>query len=166
MSHWWGKALEQASELNDYDSARTRSDICLVSSTLHLHSTEPLFKRLVSISGTTLLMKPLPPFVAEFAYASVLESLGIKDLSPADRIKALIIMQFDLLYSKVSPAVPLMPVVDNDLIPGTVDFSQISTTGSDALLPGKTWCQDLLIGDCKFDVSRSSDQSVWTRLTV
>ena len=106
------------------------------------------------MSGTSLLLKPLPTFVADYSYVSVLESLGIENLSPADRIKALKGMEIDSFYSKVSPAVPLMPVIDNDIIPGTVDFSQISTKGSNTSLPGKTWCEDILIGDCKFDVSQ------------
>lgn len=100
-----------------------------------------------------MLMKPLPSFVGESTYLAVLRALGLEHLSPADRISAMLSLPIDDFYSKITPAFPLIPVIEDDLVPGTVSFDQISTSGSDVALPGKTWCESLLIGDCKFDVS-------------
>ncbi|KAL5317254.1 hypothetical protein ACEPPN_014349 [Leptodophora sp. 'Broadleaf-Isolate-01'] len=127
------------------------------SGSLLLHSTEPLFKRYVSMSGTSLTIKPLPLPVSEFAYSSVIETLGLKDVSGSERMKALLDIPVEKLLS-VSPNIPLMPVVDGDLIPSTVNFAQISSKDDDPALdmPGRKWCQDLLIGDCQFDGSIGS----------
>lgn len=46
-----------------------------VSATLHLQSTKQLFQQLVSLGGTSLLMKPLPLFVADISYSTVLQRL-------------------------------------------------------------------------------------------
>ncbi|KAH7336031.1 carboxylesterase-like protein [Rhexocercosporidium sp. MPI-PUGE-AT-0058] len=128
-----------------------------VSGSLLLHSTEPLFKRYVSMSGTSLMMKPLPPPVSEFAYSSVIEMFGLKDASGPERIKALLALPVEKLLS-VPPNIPLVPVIDGDLIRSIINFAQISSKDDDPALdmPGRKWCQDLLIGDCQFDGSIGS----------
>jgi len=125
-----------------------------VSGNLLLHSTEPLFKRYMSMSGTSLTMKPLPPPVSEFAYSSVIDMFGLKGLSGSERIKALLELPAEKLLS-VPPNIPLMPVIDGDLIRNTLDFAHVSSKedSSELDMPGRKWCKDLLIGDCQFDVS-------------
>ena len=83
----------------------------------------------------------------------MLQSLGLEDLAVADRLKAMLSIPVESFYEKVSPAVPLLPVIDDELIPGMLNFHQISTDGIKVVLPGTKWCESLLIGDCKFDVS-------------
>lgn len=106
------------------------------------------------MSGTSLLMKPLPELVAESTYLAVVKVLGLENLSPADRVTAMLSMPIDV-YSKIPGTFPLAPIIDDDLIPCIVSFDQISTRNNNAALPGKSWCESLLIGDCKFDVSRN-----------
>jgi len=128
-----------------------------VSGNLLLHSTEPLFKRYMSMSGTSLTMKPLPPPVSEFAYSSVIDMFGLKGLSGSERIKALLELPAEKLLS-VPPNIPLMPVIDGDLIRNTLDFAHVSSKedSSELDMPGRKWCKDLLIGDCQFDGSIGS----------
>ena len=100
--------------------------------------------------------KPLPAPVSEFAYASVVEGLGLEAHSEHDRVDALVKTSVETLLTKFPTfSLPLMPVVDGDLIPGPASFSQISleTDQPNFQIPGKKWCEELLIGDCQFDVS-------------
>ncbi|KAK0110047.1 hypothetical protein ONS95_002707 [Cadophora gregata] len=124
------------------------------SGNLLLHSVEPLFKRYMSMSGTSLMIKSLPPPVSEFAYSSVIDILGLRELSGPERIKALLELPVGKLLS-VPPTIPLLPVIDGDLIRNAVDFAHVSSKEDSPELdmPGRKWCQDLLIGDCQFDGS-------------
>jgi hypothetical protein len=56
----------------------------VVSTTLHHYNKKPQFARGFSFGGTGLLLKPLPPFVHEMTYQTVLENLGINSLSPKE----------------------------------------------------------------------------------
>jgi hypothetical protein len=100
--------------------------------------------------------KPLPPPVSEFAYASVVEGLGLGAYSEHDRVEALVKTSVETLLARFPTfSLPLMPVVDGDLIPGPASFPQISVKTDQPTfpIPGKKWCEELLIGDCQFDVS-------------
>lgn len=127
-----------------------KTDRSLVSTTLHLYNPEPQFARAISFGGTGLLLKPLPPFVHEMTYKTVLGNLGISELSPEDRVKALLTMPINDILSKVPPGLPLFPVIDGTTIPGAPTFTDISSKTSS--LPGKKWCEGLLIGDNELDV--------------
>jgi hypothetical protein len=108
------------------------------------------------MAGTSLIGKPLPPPVSEFAYASVIEALGLQTHSEHDRVDALLKVPVGKILALFPPfSLPLMPVVDGDLIPGPVSFPQISSKVDQPgfSLPGKKWCEELLIGNCQFDVS-------------
>ena len=125
-----------------------------VAGNLLLHSKEPLFKRYISMSGTTLMMQPLPPQVPEFVYSTILKSLDAEELSSNERIKKLLSLSDTEVATLAPPSLPLLPVVDHDLIPGNVNFAQISSKqGPPISIPGRHWCEELLIGDCQFDVS-------------
>jgi hypothetical protein len=130
------------------------ADFDLASGNLLLHSKEPLFKRYISMSGTSLMLQPLPPFLPEIVYSAVIKSLGAEELSNQDRIKMLLDLPNDKLAILVPPGLPLLPVVDNDLIPGNLNFAQVSSKETPSVsLPGRTWCEEVLVGDCQFDVS-------------
>ena len=158
---WWEKVLEEVCiALTILFDVGQFTDHVPVSCTLHLHSEEPLFKRLVSMSGTSLLIKPLPPFIADSGYTTVLKALNFDNLSAADRITALLNTPIEE-FLKLPPTAPMLPMIDDDVIPGMLSFNQISTKGSDPALPGKGWCESLMIGDCKFDVSPNSSLVVY-----
>jgi hypothetical protein len=123
-----------------------------------LHSAEPLFESFVSMSGSSLMLKALPLPVSEFAYESVVKTLGLEDLSSEDRVKTLLEIPLEDLLEKMPPSTPLMPVMDNDIILGAPTFQQISNKLDDPILPipGRHWCNNLVVGDCQFDVSSRS----------
>jgi len=105
------------------------------------------------MSGTTLMLQPLPPQVSEFVYATILKSLGAEGSSSEERVKKLLNLSDTELATLAPPSLPLLPVVDQELIPGNVNFAQISSKqGPFISMPGRHWCEELLIGDCQFDV--------------
>ncbi|KAL3426702.1 carboxylesterase [Phlyctema vagabunda] len=123
-----------------------------ISTTLHLYSKQPQFTRAISFGGTGLLMKPLPAFIHENTYTTVLEVLGIIATSAEDRVAALLATPAEDFLTKLPPGLPLHPYVDGDIIPVPVTFADISDP-STSVVPGKQWCRDLLIGDNELDAS-------------
>jgi hypothetical protein len=108
------------------------------------------------------MLQPLPPFLPEIVYSAVIKSLDAEDLSSEERIKKLLDLPNDKLAILVPPGLPLLPVVDNEIIPGNLNFDQVSSKETPSVsLPGRTWCEEVLVGDCQFDVSflRSSNTS-------
>ena len=122
----------------------------------HLQSSEKLFKRLISMSGTPLLMQPLPPPVTEHAYASTLSALGGDCLSADAQVKMLLEAPAAGLWSKVGPTIPLLPSIDNDLVRAGWSFDLLtqSTSVTEQTIPGREWCESLMIGECQFDVKQ------------
>jgi len=126
----------------------------LVSGNLLLHTKEPLFKRYISMSGTALMLQPLPLPVSELVYSNVIKSLGAEDLSSQERIKKLLDLPNEELVTLVPPNLPLLPIVDGGVIAGNFSYAEISSKEGTAIsMPERSWCEELLIGDCQFDVS-------------
>lgn len=129
-----------------------------VSTAVHLHSEFPLFKRAILMSGSTLLMGPSPQERAETAYQKAVEALNLESLSPEDRLQKLVSMDGQLLRTTllqhgVGPQVSI-PLIDGDLCPVGVDSK--SVLDGSLNLPGKHWCDSVMLGDCAFDVSRNA----------
>lgn len=129
-----------------------------VSTAFHLHSEQPLFKRAMLMSGSTLLMGPSPMAIADGNYQKASKVLGLDTLAPQARIQKLVSMDGQQLRSTlfkngVAPLVSI-PLVDGDLCPVAVDFT--SVMDGSLSLPGRQWCESVLLGDCAFDVSKTS----------
>ena len=109
------------------------------------------------MGGTSLLMKPLPPFVAEPTYQAVLSNLGIDaSLSPQDQLEKLLSTSSDDILSKIGSDVPLLPVLDGDVITSSPNFKQFESPSElRGILPGARWCRRVMLGDCQHDVSLS-----------
>ncbi|KAF8864542.1 alpha/beta-hydrolase [Acephala macrosclerotiorum] len=122
---------------------------------LLLHQKKQLFNRFISMSGNTLMVRPLPPPLAEFVYSTTMQNLGLGALSGAERVKALLKIPVEKIIEARASGLPLLPVVDNDVVPCAPSFSQIGSKAEDPALsmPGRSWCKELLIGDCQFDGS-------------
>ncbi|KAJ4345460.1 uncharacterized protein N0V89_011591 [Didymosphaeria variabile] len=100
-----------------------------------LTSKEPLVKRVLS------------------AYSKIIEAFGLKDKSPEERVQALLTLPMDDLWQKVPPGTPLIPAIDNELVPGVATFPGVSSQSEDPKfpLPGRKWCSALMIGDSQLD---------------
>lgn len=131
-----------------------------------LHSKEPLFKRCISMSGTPIMLKPLPLSVAETAYASIIEAFGLEKASAEERIQKLQNAIPEELVEKTPLSVPLLPLLDGDILPklsvppipsqdgdvvsGSTTFAKLGARNHESL-PGMSWCKELMIGDCQHD---------------
>lgn len=103
-------------------------------------------------------MQPLPSQAHDFFYSQAMEALGLADLSKEERIDKLLTLPYMEIIGKLPPGQPAMPLLDGDIVKwaptfkGMNDFSQVSEND----LPGKNWCEAILLGDCQFDVCTPS----------
>ena len=134
---------------------RIETDISAGSATQHLHSTTPLCKRALSMSGQNILLTPLPYEVHEQGYQTAIKAWGFDKLSPEERIKAIIESPAAELVEKMPPNVAPNFAVDGDLIPNPPTFAQISDKSAVSYPVGKSWCKEILIGDAQHDVCSS-----------
>ena len=95
------------------------------------------------------MMHPLPAFVHEQNYKTILEAFSINHLSPSERIDALLYMPSQEFIERLPPNVTLLPILDEDIIPSGLSFSGIEKGQNFS----QGWCKEMLIGDCKMDVS-------------
>ncbi|GAQ03075.1 uncharacterized MFS-type transporter C18.02 [Aspergillus lentulus] len=120
--------------------------------TYHLDSDEQLFKRAIVMSGTCLLIKPLPYDLHEQNYQQAIAALGLADASPGERIKTLLETPGEDLVAKIPPTVLAVPAIDGDMVSSAVTYAQVAGKGS-SFPRGKNWCEDLVIGDAQMDAS-------------
>ncbi|PCH02393.1 Carboxylesterase, type B [Penicillium occitanis (nom. inval.)] len=123
------------------------------SATQHLHSTTPLCKRALSMSGQNILLTPLPYEVHEQGYQTAIKAWGFDKLSPEERIKAILESPAAELVEKMPPNVAPNFAIDGDLIPNPPTFAQISDKSAASYPVGKSWCKQILIGDAQHDTS-------------
>lgn len=121
---------------------------------MQLQSTEPLFKRAISMSGTPIMRRPLPVEVAETGFETFMEILGLENATIEDRLEKLRTITPDELVEKTPMTLPLVPFLDGDVIPDTFTFAKLDSEETDItkIAPGWDWCEELMIGDCKDDV--------------
>ena len=112
----------------------------------HLYSVEPLFKRAISMSGTSIMLKPLPLPVTEMAYSSIMNALGLENASVEERIERLTTISAEELVEKTPMTVPLVPFLDGDIIPDTTTFAKLRSRDEPrtASTPSLKWCEELI----------------------
>lgn len=120
--------------------------------TYHLDSDEQLFKRAIVMSGTCLLIQPLPYELHEQNYQQAIAALGLTNASSEERIRALLETPGDDLVAKIPPTVLAVPAIDGTMVTSPVTYAQVADKNSD-FPRGKKWCEDLMIGDAQMDVS-------------
>lgn len=103
------------------------------------------------MSGTSLLSKAMTYEEHEKNYNAAMAALGLSNSSPAERVKAILEMPASELISRLPPSISPTPAVDSDIVIPGVTYAEVGNSES-TLLPGKTWCSDLLIGDAEVDV--------------
>jgi hypothetical protein len=120
------------------------------------------------MSGTPVMLKPLPLQVAEMAYTAIMKEFGLEDASVHERVQKLRTVGPEELVEKTPISVPLLPLLDGDILPelnvpalpsqdGTIvpegmTFAKLGSMNHKSL-PGIEWCEELMIGDCQHDGS-------------
>ena len=122
-----------------------------VSVCYHLFSKEPLFKRMISMSGTLILVPSISSEQAEKNFETVVKKLGLEGRNPEEQLKALVstMDSKELTRKWMQAGVAPVPVLDDDLCPSTFDFASI-TSGKTPIL-ARQWCEAAIFGDCQFD---------------
>jgi hypothetical protein len=107
------------------------------------------------MSGTPLMLKPLPVSVTEITYSNIMQVLDLGTSSVNDRIEKLIKVSAEDLVAKTPWTTPLVPFLDGEVIPALTSFKSLAedTKLLSSVAPGRQWCEDLMIGDCQHDVS-------------
>lgn len=106
------------------------------------------------MGGTNLLMKPLPESVNEQNYEKVLHLLNLYHLPAQDRVKALHDMPVENILAALPPGLPFLPTSGGDLDLPVNNFEETYLGESQGIMhPGKSWCKEIMIGDCQMDVS-------------
>ena len=121
-----------------------------VSCSFHLQSREPLFRRVIITSVTSLQMRPISLCAAESSYDAAMLALGLHAVQREKRVRQLVSMDMQALRSGLA-GVPLAPTVDDDLPLDVHTFADVQC--GNARVAGRHWCESVLIGDCKFDGS-------------
>jgi len=120
-----------------------------VSVAYHLQSEEKLCRRAVLMSGTSLLLPPVPVDFAERSYQTAIKTLGLQEKMREERIKVLLTIDATEMMGKLR-TVPMLPVVDDGLPLSSHSFADF-TSGGKVDLRGTDRCRDVMIGDCQFD---------------
>ncbi|KAK0347408.1 hypothetical protein LTR02_002922 [Friedmanniomyces endolithicus] len=123
-----------------------------ISCSYHLQSKVPLFRRVMLMSGTNLLIPPLPLEVAEQSFASAVKALGLEEKSVGERMERLRSIDAADLRGKLM-MIPMLPVVDDELPVAGHSFADFhaGTSGGTVDIAGAKWCESMMIGDCAFD---------------
>ncbi len=118
-----------------------------VSVCYHLFSKQPLFKRMISMSGTMLLMAPISVKEADENFQHTLRALGLQENSATKHL-----LQMDgqeLVGKMVKAGTRNAPTIDDDICPAQFNFESIANERTN--IPGQKWCEAAMIGDCQFD---------------
>ncbi|KAK0992733.1 hypothetical protein LTS01_007698 [Friedmanniomyces endolithicus] len=112
----------------------------------------PLFKRVMLMSGTNLLIPPLPLEVAEQSYTNAVKALGLEEKSAEERMELLRSVDAAEMRQKLM-MVPMLPVADGELPVAGHTFADFyaGTSGGEVDIAGAKWCESMMIGDCAFD---------------
>ncbi|KAK3655686.1 hypothetical protein LTR56_003335 [Elasticomyces elasticus] len=121
-----------------------------IACTYHLQSRQPLFTRMMAMSGTSLLTPPLPLEVAEQGYQTAIKALGLEGKPVEERMEKLRRMDAGELRAKCA-AVPMLPVADEKMPITGHSFANFKTGKVE--IAGASWCEAMMIGDCGFDGS-------------
>ncbi|KAJ9488592.1 hypothetical protein VN97_g4689 [Penicillium thymicola] len=109
---------------------------------------------MVSMSGTNLLMQPLPEQVTEYTYKAIVDRLGLASWPVTERVNELVQMDTEKLLQASSPNYPLLPAAGGDLGLKPHTYAEIYQGSRGSLdIPGRKWCEEIMIGDCQMDAS-------------
>lgn len=121
--------------------------------TYHIQGDEPLFRRAIAMSGTYFVAQALPFEVHEQNYERAMAALGLSDLSPEERIKALVQMPGPEIVEKLPPPVLMTaPAIDDCYVKSAVTYSQTMDSNAN-MSEARKVCKDLLIGNIHLDAS-------------
>jgi hypothetical protein len=124
----------------------------LVAVNLHLMSEKPRFKRAIMQSGQARLIGPKTIEFHEKFYSMCLETLKLDKLTKSERVEELRTMSLDKLVNCPPPESMYQPCVDGVLYKSVPYWDDLADPKN--LFDKPDWCESVMFGECKDDVSR------------
>lgn len=115
-----------------------------------LFSEKPLAKRLICLGGSPPLLGQLPIEVADHIAKGCISSLGLDNVPSSDLVQHLLDLPAEQLLEKVTPATPMLPVLDGDILPRSITLDDFENIGE--IMPGVQWIESFLSGYSLADV--------------
>lgn len=97
-------------------------------------------------------MGQLPVAIANDVSQGVLASLGHAGISSQGVIRALLEAPVEDFLTRISPGLPLFPVIDGDIIRKEVNVASLGDQG-DSIFPGAKRVDSILVVNSQLDVS-------------
>ncbi|KPM40140.1 hypothetical protein AK830_g6442 [Neonectria ditissima] len=116
-----------------------------------LFSEQPLAKRLICLGGCPPLLGQLSMEAADQIANHATTCLGVEGEHPSELVQGLLEAPMDKFWTAFPPTLPLLPVIDGDIIPREVTF-ELFSQGQEAM-PSLKWIEGLMIGDSQLDGS-------------
>lgn len=117
-----------------------------VAGSIHLYSQTPLLKRAILLSGLAGLLPPRPISAQNEIYKDTLEKLGLNKIPDSERVGRFLHINAAEL-GKIAFKVEICPTSDGKIVP-TTEWLRYEGFG-----PLPEWCQSIVIGSCKDEVS-------------
>lgn len=93
----------------------------------------------MAMRGNSLLMKPLPLSVAEQSYSATLKALEVDEsLSNQEKANLLFNIPPENFVAKVGPQIPLIPVLDGEIISANITYARWESPDLEEYLPGRS----------------------------
>ena len=115
-----------------------------------LLSRERSAKRLICLGGCPPLLGQLPITAADQIALTAVDALELGGIPSSEIVQRLIDLPIHDLGTKLPPTIPMLPVIDGEVIPEEVTlktFSQGTTT-----MPGKEWVNSIMMESSSLDV--------------
>jgi len=117
-----------------------------------LCSDNPIAKRLICLGGAPPLLGQLSIEIADSVAQSVHKCLGVDSAKPSEIVSDLLKISPDEIVELLPPGLPLIPVIDGDVIPTDIKLSTLITQDPN-VFPGSRKIESILLGDSKLDAS-------------
>lgn len=121
-----------------------------VSTGYFLLSKEPLAERLILLGGCPPLMGQLPLSTADHRATDIAKLLGLDDIDTPENVQRLIDMPSSELLGKIPPTLPMVPIIDGEIIPTAFSFENFADSADK--IPGYRSVQAVMLGNSTLDV--------------
>ncbi|KAF3387325.1 hypothetical protein F1880_001410 [Penicillium rolfsii] len=114
---------------------------------------------MVSMSGTNLPMQLLPEQVMELTYQAIIDRLGLASLPAPHQVSTLVNVDNKKLLQALRSSDPLYPMIGGKIgVKRHTYFEICQGTAGPLNLRGRTWCAEIMTGDCQVGVRALSGQ--------
>lgn len=82
-----------------------------------------------------------------------MSALGLDGIPPGEFAQRLLDIPVEEFWTKIPPTIPMIPVIDGDIIPAQATLRMFSQGVPE--IPGHHWVDSIMMGQAQLDVSQS-----------